>query len=233
MRRAVITGMGLVSSIGNNKEEVLASLQAGKPGRKALVDQPAHDGILLNDPGFMVRAVTLDHGISVLAFAFEASRQINVRKEQLERHRLNPGPWLTRLKRHILAGELDEKVILPDGRSDTVASLAAGLTLIRQGIKIVYATDFADTPENRMRLVGLAEAAHTLFCESTFSVREAEQARRTGHLTTRACAEIANQAKVDHLIPFHFSRRYERRPWEMYDEIAALCPRVVIPRPVS
>ena len=32
MKRAVITGMGIVSSIGNNKEEVLASLQAGRSG---------------------------------------------------------------------------------------------------------------------------------------------------------------------------------------------------------
>lgn len=32
MRRAVITGVGIISSIGNNKEEVLASLKAGKSG---------------------------------------------------------------------------------------------------------------------------------------------------------------------------------------------------------
>jgi 3-oxoacyl-[acyl-carrier-protein] synthase-1 len=32
MKRAVITGIGIVSSIGNNKEEVLASLQSGKSG---------------------------------------------------------------------------------------------------------------------------------------------------------------------------------------------------------
>ncbi|RUO18637.1 beta-ketoacyl-ACP synthase I [Aliidiomarina haloalkalitolerans] len=32
MRRAVVTGIGIVSSIGNNKEEVLASLKAGKSG---------------------------------------------------------------------------------------------------------------------------------------------------------------------------------------------------------
>ena len=32
MRRAVITGIGIISSIGNNKEEVLASLQQGKSG---------------------------------------------------------------------------------------------------------------------------------------------------------------------------------------------------------
>ena len=32
MKRAVITGIGIVSSIGNNKEEVLASLKSGQSG---------------------------------------------------------------------------------------------------------------------------------------------------------------------------------------------------------
>lgn len=32
MKRAVITGMGIISSIGNNVEEVLESLKAGKSG---------------------------------------------------------------------------------------------------------------------------------------------------------------------------------------------------------
>src|SRR5262245_29755895 len=32
MRRVVVTGMGIVSSIGNNTQEVLASLREGKSG---------------------------------------------------------------------------------------------------------------------------------------------------------------------------------------------------------
>ena len=32
MKRVVITGVGIISSIGNNKEEVLASLKEGKSG---------------------------------------------------------------------------------------------------------------------------------------------------------------------------------------------------------
>lgn len=32
MKRAVITGLGVVSSIGNNQQEVLASLQEGRSG---------------------------------------------------------------------------------------------------------------------------------------------------------------------------------------------------------
>ena len=32
MRRAVITGIGIISSIGDNKDEVLNSLKAGRSG---------------------------------------------------------------------------------------------------------------------------------------------------------------------------------------------------------
>ena len=32
MRRVVVTGMGIVSSIGNNTQEVLASLHSGRSG---------------------------------------------------------------------------------------------------------------------------------------------------------------------------------------------------------
>ncbi|MDH3918930.1 MAG: hypothetical protein OEU25_12220, partial [Rhodospirillales bacterium] len=32
MRRVVVTGIGIVSSIGNNKHEVLDSLKAGRSG---------------------------------------------------------------------------------------------------------------------------------------------------------------------------------------------------------
>ncbi len=36
MKRAVITGLGIVSSIGNNQQEVLASLREGRSGITSL-----------------------------------------------------------------------------------------------------------------------------------------------------------------------------------------------------
>ncbi|MCI2400268.1 beta-ketoacyl-ACP synthase I [Aliiroseovarius subalbicans] len=42
MRRVVVTGLGIVSAIGNNKDEVLASLKAGKSGIKANADMVEH-----------------------------------------------------------------------------------------------------------------------------------------------------------------------------------------------
>ncbi len=42
MRRVVVTGLGVVSSIGNNKEEVLQSLRAGTSGISANLDMKEH-----------------------------------------------------------------------------------------------------------------------------------------------------------------------------------------------
>ena len=44
MRRVVITGIGIVSSIGNNAAEVEASLRAGKSGIVAAPDYLARHG---------------------------------------------------------------------------------------------------------------------------------------------------------------------------------------------
>ncbi|WP_299351662.1 beta-ketoacyl-ACP synthase I [uncultured Shimia sp.] len=42
MRRVVVTGLGIVSSIGNNAEEVIASLKAGKSGIEASPEMAEH-----------------------------------------------------------------------------------------------------------------------------------------------------------------------------------------------
>lgn len=182
------------------------------------------DGVVLDDDPMKIRAVTLDHLTPVLAFALEPRMTINVRKERLSEAGLAPGPWLTELKNRIAAGDRGHEIDVPDGSRATVAALAERFVKIGPGEKLVYATDLADTSNNRRRLIGLAAGAHTLFCEATFREADADKALRTGHLTTRACAEIAAAAGVVNLVPFHFSRRYEADPGRVLDEIVALCP---------
>jgi ribonuclease BN (tRNA processing enzyme) len=133
------------------------------------------------------------------------------------------------LKEACASGRLDEIIVTPDGREHTVGELADAVLLVNDGQKLVYATDFADTPDNRQRLVSLARNAHSLFCEASFMLEDSDQAGRTAHLTTRACAEIANAAAVKQLVPFHFSRRYTTRLPEVYRELAGICPRVQLP----
>jgi ribonuclease BN (tRNA processing enzyme) len=165
----------------------------------------------------------------VLAYALEPAQSLNIRKDRLQARGLSPGPWLGELKQHLHAGELEAEIALPDGSHATVQALADELVLVSPGKTLVYATDFADSAQNRERLVALARGAHTLFCEASFLEADAEQAARTAHLTTRACAEIATAAGVARLVPFHFSRRYEKDPASVYAEIAAVCGTVMQP----
>lgn len=227
-----VADRGPVFEVGELIDDRLSTfrMQAGKSGRVALGCRRVENGIIQREADFQIRAVTLDHGTPVLAFAFEAPLQIKVRKDRLEALGLEPGPWLSELKRVILSGRSDHRILLPSGSEQSVSKLADDLVMIAPGQKLAYATDFADTPKNRRCVIELAANSHTFFCESTFLESDAAQARNTGHLTTRGCGEIAKAAKVTYLVPFHFSRRYEDDPSSVYEEIAAVCPQVVKPK---
>ena len=199
-------------------------------GCELLGEDQLEGGIVLREPKFCVRAALLDHHTPVIAYAFEEEREINVRKDRLLALGHKPGPWLSRLKQAVLQGAHDAIITLPDGSEVAAGELADALILITPGKRLVYATDLADTEENRRRLIALAQNAHTLFCEAPFIQADSEQATRTGHLTTCACGEIAATAGVARLIPFHFSRRYKNNPQQLYDEIDRACSCLVAPR---
>jgi ribonuclease BN (tRNA processing enzyme) len=206
-------------------------IRAGRPGCDILETLPASDGVVRAEPGFRVRAVTLDHHTPVLAYAFEPERELHVRKDRLQSSGLAPGPWLTELKQRLQAGDMGTVITLPNAASATVRELGRELVWIAPGKRLVYATDLADTPDNRERLVGLARNAHTLFLEAVFIEADRANARRHGHLTARACGEIAAAAGVSRLVPFHLSRRYASDPQVLFEELEAACGCVVLPRP--
>ena len=209
-------------------------LQTGYSRRQLMEETEVVDGILLNEPGFQIRGVRLDHhGTPVIAYAFEPDRQINIRKDRLEARGLGPGPWLNELKRNLLYHNETAMIQLPDGSEASTRSLADDLVLIMPGKKLVYATDLADTKSNREQLIKLARHAHTFFCEATFSEADVDHATSNGHLTTRACGEIATKAGVSRLVPFHFSRRYTDNPQQLYDEIKVYCPHVLMPKSMT
>jgi ribonuclease BN (tRNA processing enzyme) len=186
---------------------------------EALAPRRLVDGTLLDDPDFRVRAAVLDHGIPVLAFAFEAYPVAHVREDRLAACSWQPGPWIGQLKRRLSAGETRAEVQLPDGSRVGASKLGEMLMRYEPARRLVYATDLADTPENRARLTDLARGADVLICEAGFAQADAEQARRTGHLTAHACAEIAVAAGVGRLVPFHFSHRYESDADVIYSEV--------------
>lgn len=206
-------------------------LQAGQDRLQPLATTTVSDGIVLSQPGFRVFACRLDHhGTPVIAYALQADKQLNIRKDRLRARGLSPGPWLNTLKQQLMQDHRDALIQMPDGQTASAAELADELVLITPGKKLAYATDLADTTENRRRLTALANDAHTFFCEAPFMEAETEHASRNGHLTTRACGEIATAAGVARLVPFHFSRRYADRPQSLYEEIERYCPRVLVPK---
>jgi ribonuclease Z len=204
-------------------------LQAGHREGGHLSEVPIVGGLILDEPLFSVRTVTLDHRTPVQAYAFESKPKISVDTAALKAMNLKAGSWLNRLKELIGKGKPQETVQLPDGSRGAAGELGARLLIVTPGEKLVYATDLADTEVNRNALIALAHQADFLFCEASFLEEDSDQARRTGHLTAKACGEIATLADVNQLVPFHFSRRYETRLEAVYREIGAVCSRVVIP----
>ncbi|MBI4509839.1 MAG: MBL fold metallo-hydrolase [Deltaproteobacteria bacterium] len=202
---------------------------AGRSGPSVGSEHKTVRGLLWSEPSHVLRAVTLDHGIPVLAISYEETRHVSVRKERLEAACLPPGPWLAELKSRVLENRLDEPLRIPTGQLVLVRRLASDFLVEKPGQRIVYATDLADRAANRAALVGLARGADMLICEATFLHADRHVAGASYHLTARACAEIAAEAQVGLLVPFHFSRRYERRPEAIFSEVLSVFPRVLVP----
>ena len=195
-----------------------ARLQPGKnrcTGDSTLIE----DNIILREKNFMVKAAICDHNIPSVAYALLFQPEIKVRKDRLKAAGVPPGPWLGTLKQCLHDDTLEAEIELPGGKYVTAGKLAEDLIFIRPGKKMVYAADMADTPENRRKVTDLARAAHTLFCEAAFLPADMEKAFDTQHLTTSAAAEIARNAGVKQLVPFHFSKRYAHNLDAVYEEI--------------
>ena len=203
-------------------------LQVGGDNMASLKKEAPFQGILVDDPAFTIRADVLDHGIPVLALAYEEKPHCHIIETTLRQTGYPPGPWLGKLKRQVAAGSYDTMIALPDGSSQPVSRLAADLIRMAPGRKLVYATDVADSPANRRKLIDLAGGADLFLCEATYTQTHRHLAAANGHLTARACGEIATAAGVRRLVPFHLSRRYERSPEQVFAEIIKACQGVTV-----
>jgi ribonuclease BN (tRNA processing enzyme) len=192
-----------------------------QPGRKRIdfPKIPINDSVILTENSFTVKAAVCDHNIPSIAYALVFNQEIKVRKDRLAKANLSPGRWLATLKECIYADTPEVEIKLPDKRTAKAGELAKDLTIILPGKKLTYAADMADTPDNRKKVIELAKSSHTFFCETAFTMEDKEKAEATQHLTTLAALHIAREAGVKRLVPFHFSKRYERNSQSVYDEI--------------
>ena len=191
-----------------------------------LVSRKILAGVLCDEPTHRVSTAILEHGMPCLGFALQETAHVNIWKNRLSERGLPVGPWLQWLKQAVVESRPDDHLIqidgaaASDGRLERLGSLRDLLT-VTAGQKIAYVTDVADTPANRAAIVALVQNADILFIEATFAGADAALARERAHLTTTAAGEIARQANVRRVEPFHFSPRYTGEQERMLAEVMA------------
>jgi ribonuclease Z len=184
-------------------------------------------GILCSEPRFRVSTAVLDHGTPCLAFAVEESAHVNVWKTRLLELGLQVGPWLRDLKRAIVEKRPDDHLVrvgpLSGSQQESELPLGTlrGLVTITPGQKIAYVTDTADSAANRAAIIKLVQNADVLFIETTFAQADASLAAERAHLTAAAAGNIAREAGVRRIEPFHFSPRYAEEEARLLNEAMA------------
>jgi ribonuclease Z len=198
--------------------------------RKAFAAEPSVSrktfaGVLCDEPTHRVSAAILEHGTSCLAFALQEAAHVNLWKNRLLERGLPVGPWLRSLKKAVVERRADDHLIPIDGAvtSDRLVPLGSlrDVLTVTAGQKIAYVTDVADTPANRAAIVALVQNADILFIEAAFAAADNTLARDRAHLTTTAAGEIAREANVRRVEPFHFSPRYAGEQERMLAEAMA------------
>jgi ribonuclease Z len=192
------------------------------------------EGIVLRLGALRLRAAVLDHGTPSVGFALEEEAHLNVWRTRLEERGLPTGPWLGALKEAVLRRLPDTHELRvraragEEGEARRLGELR-DLVVVTPGQRLAYLTDFADTPANRAVAVGLARGADTLFIEAPFLAEDAAAAADRMHLTTRAAGEIAREAGVRRLEPFHMSPRYLGQETRWMAEVEAAFGRPLSP----
>jgi len=188
---------------------------------------------VLDSETLQVRTVVLDHRTPSMAYAVEEKESVSVDSDVLRRLGFRPGAWLQDLKSRYLRGDFSKKSIPSEeefyleiplesgGVSKRAANeIAAQLLIPKPRHKIAYATDGAAHTANREALIRLVRDSDLFYSETCFLQEDSILADETKHFTARFIANVAQEARVKKLAPFHFSKRYMGRAQEVLSEIA-------------
>ena len=168
------------------------------------------DGLLLEDDGFSVEALTLDHHTPSLGYIIREKPHIHVSDDRLARLGLEPGPWLQQLKE----AEPGVNELHLAGKVFQLAQLRELLLTESPGQSIAYLTDFLLDEDTHQRLAARLKHCDTIVCESQYHPNDQELAVRNFHLTSTQAAGLAAEAEAQELILIHLSNRYTVGTWK-------------------
>lgn len=172
-------------------------------------------GVIWNGENLQITAFPVSHrGPGCYGYLFEEQSRRPFLAERAEALGVPRGPERKRLVE-------GESITLDDGR---VISPEEVLGEEIQGTKLVHVGDAGRTDN----LVAVCRDADALVIEATYVARDADMARRFGHLTAQQAAELAAEAGVRHLFLVHISRRYSER--EILREAREVFPATIVPR---
>jgi len=170
--------------------------------------------ILLADDLEVVAFPVQHRGPGCFGYLFREQPRRPFLVEKAEALGVPPGPE----RRRLVAGE---SVTLAEGRTVHPDQV---LGPPREGASLVHVGDVARTTG----LVDVVRDADLLVIEATYLEREADLARRFGHLTALQAATLARKAGVRRLVLTHISRRY--RDWKVLEEAQQVFPDTTIAR---
>ncbi len=174
------------------------------------------NGTILREPFFSVKAISIYHGIPVLAYRIDEEIHINIDRAKLAEKGIETGPWLSEFKEAIVKNDRNRSFRAPNR---TVSfSEVEDIAIITEGQKISYVMDVSIEEENIERIVDFVRDSDYLYCEAFFLDRDLRLATERNHLTARLAGEIAKRAGVRNLIPMHLSLRYKDHPEIVIEE---------------
>ena len=150
-------------------------------------------GEFIKEKFWSAHCLPMNHGCPANAYSITLNDRIRLKKDKIKKLKLPNSPLIGQLS----AGKdivFNKKKIK-----------AKDVTYQEKGKKVTFILD-TGMNENALRL---AANSDLLITESTFSSKEAEQAKEYKHLTSQDAATIAKKSKSKKLILTHISQRYE------------------------
>jgi len=175
---------------------------------------------------YIVKTAILNHKIPVMAYSVEERDTLKVRKDDLDKMGLKPGPWLRDLKDRFPTPADNMEEVNIEGNNYRRAVLESQLLELRKGRKISYIVDTIFCEETYRDAVDLVTGSDELYCEMAYLSPDQSKAQENYHLTAAQAAVIARDASVKRLLPIHFSKRYEKRYHELIAEARSIFPNV-------
>jgi ribonuclease Z len=172
-------------------------------------------GVLLENETFEVEAMSVDHrGGGCFGYIFREKPRRPFLPERAEALGVPAGP----VRRDLVNGQ---PVTLEDGRTVHPDEV---LGPPRPGASIAITGDVGRVDT----LVAPLQGVDLLLCEATYLARDADMARRFGHLTAKEAAWLAREAGVRQLVLNHLSQRYRVR--EILGETDPLFSETIVAR---